>query len=151
MSGEEKEYLVKVTRLGGYKFEIDFGLSNADKIIVDEDPPLGNNEGGDPSRLLAASMAHCTMSSLLFCMQKSRAEVDEMNGTARIKFGRDERKRLRIVGMELMIVVKVSQSDRAKLQRCIPLFQDFCTVTKSVERGIPVTTEIKFMDEEDTR
>jgi uncharacterized OsmC-like protein len=144
MTEKEKEYSIKIKRIEGYKFEIDFNLDKAEKVIVDEDPPQGKNEGGDPSRMLAASIAHCTMSSLLFCMEKSRGTVDEMGATAFISFGRDENKRLRITGIDLDIDVKVPDADKTKLQRCIPIFEDFCTVTQSVRKGIDIKTEIKF-------
>jgi len=149
MTETEKEYSINIRRIESYKFEIDFNLEKADKIIVDEDPPQGNNEGGDPSRMLAASIAHCTMSSLLFCMEKSRATVGEMSAKAKVAFGRDENKRLRITDIRLDIDVKVPDADIPKLQRCIPIFEDFCTVTQSVKKGINIKTEIKFNREKD--
>ncbi len=144
MAEKEKEYSINIKRIQNYKFEVDFNLDNADRIVVDEDPPQGLNEGGDPSRLLAASIAHCTMSSLLFCMEKSRASVDDMKATARVVFGRDEDKRLRITDVILSIDVKVPKSDEPKLERCVPLFQQYCTVTESVKRGINIKTDINF-------
>lgn len=145
MNGDEKEYAIRVKRLEGYKFEVDFGSEYGDKMIVDEDPPLGTNGGPDPSRLLAASIAHCTLSSLLFCMQKSRAEVDGMEATANIRFGRDENKRLRINSISIVASVSVPEGEKARLDRCIPIFQDYCTVSESVKKGIKISTEIKLI------
>lgn len=150
MSDGEKEFLIKVVRLDGYRFEIDFGLDGAERLLMDEDPPHGHNEGPDPSRLLAASIAHCTLSSLLFCMEKSRATVKSIEATAKIKFGRDENKRQRITGVEMIARISVPDSDKAKLERCLPIFRDYCTVTESVKRGIPVSTEIKLVEEDKT-
>jgi len=148
MNGDEKEYVIKITRLDGYRFEIDFGIDNADDLIVDEDPPHGRNEGPDPSRLLAASITHCTLSSLLFCMEKSRAKVKSLSATTKVRFGRDENKRLRITGVDMLAYVSVPEGDKAKLDRCLPIFRDFCTVTESVKRGIPITSEIKLFEED---
>jgi uncharacterized OsmC-like protein len=149
MSGEEKEYTVKVTRIDGYRFEVDFGLGGAAKLLVDEDPPLGRNEGPDPSRLLAASMIHCTLSSLLFCMEKSKAKVNGLEASAKIRFGRDEDKRLRIIGIDMVANVSVPKGDKARLERCKSIFQDYCTVTQSVKKGIPMSTEIKLTEDGD--
>jgi uncharacterized OsmC-like protein len=142
MSEDESEFEVRLTQIEGYSFKIDFGLDGVASLIGDEDPPLGRNAGPDPSRLLGAAIAQCTLSSLLFCMQKSRANVRGLNATARLRFGRNEKKRLRITGVDLKIGAGASESDRSKLERCLPIFQDFCTVSQSVEAGIPITVEI---------
>jgi uncharacterized OsmC-like protein len=149
MSEDEKEYSIKISRLDGYRFEVDFGFDSAETLFVDEDPPQGRNEGPDPSRLLAASIAHCTLSSLLFCVQKSRGSLKGIEATAKIRFGRDINKRLRITGVDIIADVTVPKEEKAKVERCLPMFQDFCTVTESVKRGIPVTTKINLIDEED--
>jgi uncharacterized OsmC-like protein len=142
MSEEESEVEVRLTQIKDYSFKIDFGLDDVAPLIGDEDPPLGRNAGPDPSRLLGAAIAQCTLSSLLFCMQKSRADVKGMKAIARLRFGRNEEKRLRITGIKLMIDANVSESDRPKLERCLPIFQDFCTVSQSVKAGIPITIEL---------
>jgi len=145
MSGEEKDYAIKIKRLEGYRFEVDFGPEVRGKIVVDEDPPLGMNEGPDPSRLLAASIAHCTLSSLLFCMQKSKATINGLEAETRIRFGRDADRRLRIAGISIVANVSIPEGEKARLERCLPIFQDYCTVTQSVKKGIPITTEIKLI------
>jgi len=142
MSKDESEFEVRLTQIEGYSFMIDFGLNGVAPLIGDEDPPLGNNTGPDPSRLLGAAVAQCTLSSLLFCMQKSRAELRGLNATAIVRFGRNEKNRLRITGIDLKIDADISKSERSKLERCLPIFQDFCTVSQSVKTGIPVTIEM---------
>jgi len=145
MGDDEKEYAIKVTWLEGYKFEIDFGLDAAVKVFVDEDPPQGRNEGPDPSRMLAASIVHCTLSSLIFCIEKSRGRINSLNGEAFIRFGRDENGRLRINEIRIAGYVSVPEEDKAKLNRCLPIFQKYCTVTESVKKGISVSTEINVV------
>ncbi len=142
MSEDESEFEVRLTQIEGYSFKIDFGLEGVAPLVGDEDPPLGRNAGPDPSRLLGAAIAQCTLSSLLFCMQKSRGEVKGLKAIVTLRFGRNEKKRLRITGIDLKIDAEASESDRSKLERCLPIFQDFCTVSQSVEAGIPITIEI---------
>ena len=142
MSEDESEFEIRLTQIEGYSFKIDFGLEGVAPLIGDEDPPLGKNAGPDPSRLLGAAVAQCTLSSLLFCMQKSRADLRGLKAIAKVRFGRNEKKRLRIIGIDLRIDADASESDRSKLERCLPIFQDFCTVSQSVKAGIPVTIEM---------
>ncbi|HUW43228.1 MAG TPA: OsmC family protein, partial [Thermoplasmata archaeon] len=125
MSDDESEVEVRLSRIEDYSFKIDFGLNGVAPLIGDEDPPLGKNAGPDPSRLLGAAIAQCTLSSLLFCMQRSRADVTELKAIAKLRFGRNEKKRIRITGIELRIEANASESDRSKLERCLPIFQDF--------------------------
>ena len=142
MSEDESEFEVRLTQIEGYSFKIDFGLNGVAPLIGDEDPPLGKNAGPDPSRLLGAAIAQCALSSLLFCMQKSRADLRGLKAIARLRFGRNEKKRLRITGIDLMIDADASESDRSKLERCLPIFQEFCTVSQSVKAGIPIKIEL---------
>lgn len=123
---------------------MDFGLEGIPKLVVDEDPPAGKNGGPDPSRLLAASIAHCRLSSLLFCLEKSRAKVNDLSSSVKVRFGRDENKRLRVISIDSVIEADVPESERTKFERCVPLYEQFCTVSESVKKGIPITTEVRL-------
>lgn len=148
MGDGENEYIVKLTQIERYNFRVDFGLPGVGPLTGDEDPPLGKNAGPDPSRMLAASVAQCTLSSLLFCMEKSRANVDGLSATAKVRFGRNEEKRLRITGIDLIVDAHVPEEEKHKIERCLPIFQDFCTVTQSVKSGIPVSVDLRVNEKE---
>ncbi|MDH4122967.1 MAG: OsmC family protein [Thermoplasmata archaeon] len=144
MSEDDLNVEVRLSQIDNYKFLVDFGLPNVDKLKVDEDPPLGKGEGADPSRLLGAAISQCMLSSLLFCIQKSRARVDKLESVATLHFGRDEDKRLRIIKVDLKITANVPESEKTKIERCLPIFDKFCTVSQSVRKGIPVDLEVKL-------
>lgn len=61
--------------LENYVFEIDF--SDFGKIITDEPELLGQGEGPNPSRLLAASVANCLAASLIFVVRKFNGQPGE--------------------------------------------------------------------------
>ena len=71
MIAEESNVVVELQQQDGYRFSVDFKLPNTPLLEVDEDPPLGKNSGPDPSRLLAAAVAHCMVSSLIFCLDRN--------------------------------------------------------------------------------
>lgn len=138
MTEEEKVFEITVEREEDYRFNIDFQLNGVPKLFVDEDPPVGKGEGPDPSRLLGAAIAHCMISSFLFCMGKSRANVRDVKGIVKIRFGRNENGRLRISRIDLSIDADVPEKDRQKMERCKTIFEDFCAVSQSVKSGIPI-------------
>ncbi|MEM2839429.1 MAG: OsmC family protein [Thermoplasmata archaeon] len=144
MCAEEAGISIELRQQEKYRFLVDFGLPKARPLEVDEDPPLGGNSGPDPSRLLAAAAAHCMASSLLFCLEKSRIDVRDLNVIAKAYFGRNEENRLRITRIELQLNVKVPDSEKASAERCKTIFDKYCTVSQSIKRGIPIDFKIDF-------
>ena len=55
---------------------------------------------------------------------------------------RNEQGRFRIKGIDVELAPEVLESDKPRLQRCQQLFEDFCIVTESVRRGIPVNVKV---------
>jgi len=140
MTDETREFEISVEREKGYQFRVDFGLENVKDLLVDEDPPLGEGLGPDSSRLLAAAVSQCMMSSLLFCLQKSRAETQGMKANTRMSFKRNQEGRLRIRGIDISI--EISVEEESKFERCQSIFENFCTVTQSIKNGIPVKARL---------
>lgn len=143
MTDKESEVEINIQQIKDYQFSVDFGLQNVPLLMVDEDPPLGEGNGPDPSRLLGAAVANCMLASLLFCLQKSRTVVNDLNAKLIIQFGRNGNKRLRIKAIDLEITVDLPDKELSKLERCRGIFEDFCTVSASVRTGIPVKVDIK--------
>jgi organic hydroperoxide reductase OsmC/OhrA len=59
---------------------------------------------------------------------------------------RNEAGKFRINAIDVELLPEVVQTDGAKLHRCEGLFEDFCIVTESVRRGIPVNVTVKQPD-----
>jgi len=64
----------------------------------------------------------------------------------RTVLGRNERGRLRVQGMQVTIFPEVE--DPAKLERCLPLFEDFCVVTAAVREGIDIQVSVEPLKNE---
>lgn len=137
------EARVSLAREEGFRFRIRCGTSGAATIITDEPPPLGAGEGPSPTALLAAAVGNCLASSLLFCMQKARLEVQDFEAEVSTSMVRDPDGRLRIGGMNVSLAPTVSPEVHERMGRCLELFESFCTVTQSVRRGIEVTVAVK--------
>ena len=143
MSEIETTVEIYSQRIKDYQFSVDFGMPNVPLLLVDEDPPLGEGNGPDPSRLLGAAVANCMLASLLFCLQKSRVDVNDLGAKLKIQLGRNENKKLRIKAIDLEIIADVPDGESGKLERCRGIFEDFCTVSGSVRAGIPVNVDVK--------
>lgn len=143
---EQKEFEIKVVRDHDYRMVVEFDLEKASDLVLDEPEPLGGGEGPNPSRALAAAVGTCLSSSLVFCLSKSRVEVGALETTVRARIERNEAGRWRVAGMQVKIHPDIAEGDRARIQRCLGLFEDFCIVTESVRKGIDVDVEVVGLD-----
>jgi uncharacterized OsmC-like protein len=133
-----------LTLSDNYRFDVRFDAAlDNQTIVVDEAPPLGEGKGPTPAALLAAAAANCLAASLLFCLRKARAEVKDLTVSAVARTERNESGRLRISRIDVEISPDVGTGDVARALRCGELFEDFCIVTASVRRGIPVNVSVK--------
>jgi len=135
-------FSVDLTLRDGYAFNVEFGDGEGAPIVVDELPPLGEANGPNPARLLAAAVGSCLSASLLFCLRKSRIEVEGLRTTVEGTVTRNERGRLRMGGIQVRLAPQLTPEQRDRMGRCLDLFQDFCIVTESVREGIAVEVEV---------
>jgi uncharacterized OsmC-like protein len=133
----------KLKLIQGYKFKVEFDSEGIADLIVDEPKPMGENSGPNPTRLLSAAVGHCLNSSLLFCLSKARINVKNLETTVKATQERNEEGLLRIRKLEVEIHLDVDEHDRTRVTRCIDIFENYCTVTQSVRKGIEVTVNVK--------
>jgi organic hydroperoxide reductase OsmC/OhrA len=139
---DDKHVRVRIRPNGGYRFVASFpDLPNAAPIMLDEPPPLGDGAGPNPAGALAAAIGSCLAASLTFCLRRARVE-GHVEADAEATLVRNAQGRFRIEGVSVALSVRVSAEDKARLDRCRALFEDFCIVTESVRHGIPVTLAI---------
>ncbi len=137
---EEGEFLTRMCRVEHYKFQVSFNSDKIESIFTDEPEPLGKGEYPNAGKLLAAAVGNCLCASMVFCMEKYRAEIPTIYAEVATSMERNEKGRLRITHMAVKIFPQVS--DEQKLLRCREIFEDFCIVTQSVRQGIAVDVEV---------
>jgi len=145
MAGDD-ELAVTLEHAGGLEFRVRFDWPGAGELLMDEDEPLGAGRGPNASRLLAAAIGNCLTASLLFCLQRSKIELTGTRTRVSARAERNEKGRLRFGGFAVRIELPVAAGDAGRLARCLALFEDYCTVTASVRRGIPVAVEVVDRD-----
>jgi uncharacterized OsmC-like protein len=132
------------TRDEGYRFTIRFEGTEVAPLVTDEPPPLGKNQGPNPSRLLAAALVNCLAASLLFALSKKGVTVDGLVATAHVELGRNDQNRLRIQRVQVVVSPTVgADSSAASIDEAIDTFEDFCVVTQSVRSGLPVEVRVE--------
>ena len=124
-----------------YRFRVTFAPGQPG-LVTDEPAPLGDGRGPAPTAMLAAAVGNCLASSFLFCTRKARIEPRGLAVDVRLRMERVEG-RLRIAAMDVHKEPELDEADRARVGRCLELFESFCTVTESVRRGIPVNLLVK--------
>ncbi len=143
MSDEEKTFEVSMKRENGFEFIVDFSDPGIENLIMDEPEPVGENKGPNASKVLAAAMGNCLSASLLFCLQKARAEVGEVETRVEGKMRRNEDGRWRIKEVSVEISPEIDREEyESKFDRCMDLFEDFCIVSQSIEEGIPINVKV---------
>lgn len=137
---EQTEFSVQLRLLDGYKFEIDFG--DAGQLLSDEPPPLGDGEGPNPSRLLAAAVANCLAASLLFAVRKFKEDPGQVQANVVGELERQDG-RWRIGKLQVALQLGADTAAIPHLERALSQFENFCVVTQSVRQGIEVTVQVR--------
>ena len=130
--------ITKLKLLEGYKFGVEFDVSDMPDFVVDELKPIGQGSGPNPPRLLSAAVGHCLSSSLLYCFNKARVRVRNLETTVKANIVRNEEGRLRVKNLDAQIHLEVEDEDKERVSRCLEIFENYCTVTPSVRKGIEV-------------
>jgi uncharacterized OsmC-like protein len=128
---------VTITQQEKYRFLVDFGDS-IPELLADEPKPLGDGAGPAPTSMLLAAVANCLSASLLFSLQKFKQHPGTMVTTASCIVDRNEHNRLRVQQIDVKITLGKPEAEFAHLDRILGQFEDFCTVSQSVQAGIPI-------------
>jgi organic hydroperoxide reductase OsmC/OhrA len=140
---EETRFTIYLEQLENYEFKVKFDWGAAQDIVLDEPPPLGERNGPNASRLLAAAVANCLSASLLFCLHKAEVPTGTLRSEATCILTRNQQKRLRVGGVNVrMELLDVDENVQKRLKRCLSMFEDFCVVTASLREGIPVQVDV---------
>jgi organic hydroperoxide reductase OsmC/OhrA len=132
----------RLVLLEGYRFKVEFDVYDIPSLVVDEMKPIGEGKGPNPTRLLSAAVGHCISSSLMYCLGKAKVHVKKLETTVQAKVQKNKDGYLRIAGLDVQVRIEVSEEDKARVPRCLKIFENYCTVTQSVRKGIEVKVSI---------
>ena len=134
--------LTKLKLIKDYRFNVEFDVEGVPNLVVDEPKPVGEGVGPNPERLLSAAVGHCLSSSLLYCLHKARVKVRNLETNVKANTWRNEQGHLRVRNIEVQMQLGVQKEDKVRVSRCLKIFENYCTVTQSVRKGIDVNVNV---------
>jgi hypothetical protein len=145
---DERAHHVTVRLRHRYEFVAEFDdVPGAPGLRLDEPAPLGTGEAPNAAAVLGAAVGNCLAASFAFCLRKSRIEPAGLETHVVTHVVRDERGRHRIGSIDVEITPAFAGGPLPNVDRCGGLFEDFCTVTASVRKGIPVNVVLRTAKE----
>ncbi|MBK5964832.1 osmotically inducible protein OsmC [Thiocystis minor] len=145
---EEGRFTIHLEQREGFQINVAFDWKRAPDLLMDEPPPLGEQQGPNASRLLAAAAANCLSASLLYCVFKEEPPEHCLRTEVDCIMVRNEKKRQRIGGLEVRLILTDVVTQSPRFARCKTLFEDFCVVSASIRQGIPM--RVTLLDEQGT-
>jgi uncharacterized OsmC-like protein len=140
---ESREHRVELRFVRGYEFVATFkDQDGLPAMVFDEPAPLGEGSGPNAAAVLAAAVGNCLAASFTYCLRKVRLEPIDLTASVVAHVDRNEQGRFRVSGIDVELTPELLEGDKARQERCERLFEDFCVVTESVRRGIPVNVKI---------
>jgi organic hydroperoxide reductase OsmC/OhrA len=114
-------------------------VSGTPSLLFDEGAPVGDGQGPNAAMVLGAAIGDCLSATLVNCLTRAQVELQALTATVVTRVARNHAGRFRISGIEVELCPTVPAGERAGLERCQAVFQDYCTVTESIREGISVT------------
>jgi len=139
---EQGRFKINLEQREGYAINVVFDWKRAADLLMDEPPPLGETNGPNASRLLAAAVGNCLSASLLYCIGKEEPPEESLQTEVTCVMVRNEKKRLRIGRFEVKLILSDALASSKRFDRCKTLFEDFCVVSASIRQGIPIAVSV---------
>ncbi len=132
---------VTITQKEDYQFVVDFGAA-IPSLLADEPAPLGSGAGPAPTHMLLTAVANCLSASLLFSLKKYKQDAGGITATATCTIDRNSANRLRVQQIDVAIRLGKEAAAIDHIERVVAQFEDFCTVSQSVQAGVPISVAI---------
>jgi len=109
-------------------------------IHIDEPESFhGQDNGPSAIEYFLMGVGGCTGSSFAYCLEKNSIAIKDLKIIVDGKMShRGNRMNLRLIKIDLEIKCSVENDDKNKLDMCINRFKEYCVLTESISKGIPL-------------
>lgn len=139
---EPTTFTVHLEQKQGYQFAASFEQPAVPDILLDEPGPLSAGEGPNASQVLAVAVGNCLTASLLFCLHKCQQEPATLQAEVTTRLAPNAQGHQRIAGIDVVIRLQETAGQVAQFGPCMQQFENYCVVTDSVRRGVPVHVKV---------
>lgn len=116
-------------------------------VRTDSVPPLGEDSGASPKRLLLAGLAGCSGVDVSSLLKKMRAEVRHMEMHTEADLGEEHPKRYTEIRLKYTFYGTGLKKD--KIEKAVKTsMEKLCGVTAMLERNCPVKYTIEYVEED---
>jgi uncharacterized OsmC-like protein len=144
---EPSSFTIHLEQEQDFDFRVRFDWPGNAELLLDEPEPLGHRHGPNAVRLVAAAVGNCLAASRVFCLRtKFKQNAGPLRASVTGRLVRNERGRMRIGGLAVRLQLAEDAGALQHLGRCLEQFEDFCVVTESIRRGVPVSVEVVDKD-----
>jgi uncharacterized OsmC-like protein len=145
----ERRFAVRLTHQSNYQFlsqASEDGRLHGGPYLSDEPDPVGDAAAPSTPALLGSALGHCLSASLLETLKHSHIDVlgCETQAVAVVKPNAEGNPRIDRV--EVTIRPLIAERN-PRMQRCEDVFENYCTVTSSVKRGVEVRVKVDWQIE----
>ena len=112
--------------------------SASGNILISDEPQIlgGKNLGLNPTELLAASLASCTVITLRMYINRKEWDVSEIN--VKIDFERDSDRNVSLFTRKIEVIGEVDQTQRQRLET----IANSCPIHKTLTHSIEIKTTL---------
>lgn len=124
---------------------IGFGSQAMDDLVVAKTRIPKEERGGEARQLLAASLAECACSTLLFLLKWAKIDIKGFKATAEVITDKGADGSICVDSINLNIHVDAPKDEETlkKLERAKALFNRGCLISRSLARGIKTSWTIQ--------
>lgn len=113
-------------------------------VITDEPDPIGTNAGPSTPSMLAMAVGHCLSASLVETLRHAGIHVRSLTTEAItvVSPNADGNPRVKQINVTIRPVL---DKESRNIQRCIDVFENYCTVCQSIRPAIAVHVEVPYV------
>jgi len=136
---------VELELLNEEDMRIRFSSKSLNDLIIAKSRLPKEERGGEARELLAASLAECTCSVLLFLLKWAKIDFKNFHSTAEVITEKDETGRLYVGSINLNIHFDAPKDEETlkRIERVKRLFNRGCLISRSLEKGIKTNWTIE--------
>jgi len=104
-----------------------------------------------PDHYFFSAVGGCVITTFLFFRGRLKLKMKELQVSVQGEVNSVGPEGYRVANLDIVVHVGVDEGERSKAEKCAELAREFCHLTRSLERGIPVSVkyEVGIVDSDE--